>query len=234
MVGIVHSVVVLLMLLFLMPLVGYIPMPSLSALLMVVAYKMINWEEIRYTIKHAPKSDAIVLIVTILTAICFDLMTSVEVGIMLTAFLFLKRMADVTTVESWKYLEEEEEDPDGIDLREVPKHTEVFEICGPMFFAASDKLLSIAPEDRCRCLILRMRSVSAIDATAMHRLEQLLEHCNRRHITLVLSHVNEQPMSVIEKSTFLDKLGKDNFCIHIDDALKRAEQVCMRRKEEIK
>lgn len=223
-VGIVHSVVVLLMLLVCMPLVGFIPMPSLSALLMVVAYNMINWEEISYALKNAPKSDAIVLFVTIVVSVVIDLMAAVEIGLLLTALLFMKRMADVTTVESWKYIDEDD-DPDSIDLKVVPKYTQVYEICGPMFFAASDKISYIKPNEKCHYLILRMRSVSAIDATAMHRLETLLSSCKRHKITMILSHVNEQPMSIMEKAGFIDKVGKDNFCVHIDDALQRAQDL---------
>ncbi len=104
----------------------------------------------------------------------FDLVAAIEVGILLAAMLFMKRMSEVTEVEGWKYVDEEE-DPDSIALREVPKHTLVYEISGPMFFAAADKILKISIKEDTKCVILRMRSVSAIDATAMHSLEQLYE-----------------------------------------------------------
>lgn len=223
-VGIIHSIIVCGMLLLLMPLVGYIPMPSLSAFLMVVAFNMINWDEIHYTLRHAPKSDAIVLFATVFMAVVIDLMAAIEVGLLLSALLFMKRMADVTTVQSWKYVDEDD-DPDSIDLKIVPKHTQVFEICGPMFFAASDKLLRISPNEKCKCLIIRMRSVSAIDATAMHRLEYLLENCKKQKITMILSHVNEQPMSIMKKAGFDLQLGEENFCAHIDEALEKAKMI---------
>lgn len=230
-VGIVHSISVALMLLLLMPLVGYIPMPSLAALLMLVAFRMINWNEIFYSIQKATKSDSVVLFTTIVVAIFVDLMTAIQVSIVMTAILFMKRMADVTTVENWKYEEENYEDerddldPDNIEHKIVPKDTQVYEICGPMFFAASEKLAEITPNKNCRKLILRMRTVTTIDATAMHRLEHLFDECKRKKITLILSHINDQPLSVMRKSGFDQRVGEDNFCAHIDDALQRAKEI---------
>lgn len=221
-VGIVHSVIVLGMLLLLMPLVSFIPMPSLSAMLMVVAYNMINWKEIRYAIIHAPKSDAIVLISTISIAFLVDLMAAIEVGILITALLFMKRMAEVTTVQGWKYIEEDEVE-ENLSLKVIPKNIQIYEIYGPMFFAASDKILSIKPKEENDFLIIRMRGVVSIDATAMHRLEQIYENCKKVHVSLLLAHVNEQPLSIMKKAKFDEKIGEDNFCAHLDDALLRAE-----------
>jgi len=229
--GIVHSICVGGMLLLLMPLVGYIPMPSLAALLMLVAFRMINCNEIFYAVEKATKSDAVVLFTTIIVAIFVDLMTAIQVSIVMTAILFMKRMADVTTVENWKYEEENYEyerddlDPDNIECKIVPKDTQVYEICGPMFFAASEKLSEITPQKNCRKLILRMRTVTTIDATAMHRLEHLFDECKRKKITLILSHINDQPFSVMKKSGFDQRVGAENFCAHIDDALQRAKEI---------
>ena len=140
----------------------------------------------------------------------------------MAAILFMKRMSDVTEVEGWKMVDDEE-DPDSISLRKVPKNTFVYEISGPLFFGVADKILAITLDEKMNCLILRMRSVSAIDATAMHNLEEMFEDCKKKNIKLVLSHVNEQPMRVMEKAGFVEKVGRENFCAHIDDALKRAE-----------
>ena len=104
----------------------------------------------------------------------------------------------------------------------VPAHTKVYEMSGPMFFAAADKILTITPADEDDCLVLRMRSVNAIDATAMHSLETLFDKCSKKKITMIFSHVNTQPMSVMEKAGFVDKVGRDNFCDHIEAALQRA------------
>ena len=157
---------------------------------------------------------------------CDGICASAAVGILMAAILFMKRMSDVTEVEGWKYLDEDD-DPDSLSLREVPKNTHVYEISGPMFFAAADKILNITLDDKDNCLILRMRSVSAIDATAMHSLEELQEKCEKKKITLILSHVNEQPMKVMQKAGFDKKVGAENMCVHIDDALKRAEELQM-------
>ena len=120
---------------------------------------------------------------------------------------------------------EDEEDPDSISLRVVPKNTLVYEISGPMFFAAAGKILNISVEEGTKVLIIRMRGVNAIDATAMHNMEQLYETCAKKGITMVLSHVNSQPRSVMKKAGFDKKIGLENFCAHIDDALKRAEDL---------
>jgi len=152
------------------------------------------------------------------------LVVAIEVGILLAAILFMKRMSDVTEVEGWKYIDDED-DKDSISLREVPENTVVYEVSGPLFFGAADKILSITPGEKTNCVILRMRSVSAVDATAMHNFEQFHEKCKQKNIQLIFSHVNEQPMHVMQKSGFYDVIGSENFCAHIDDALKRAQDL---------
>lgn len=220
--GMVHAVVLLLILVVFMPYAALIPMPAIAAILFMVAYNMCGFKEFIYLVKTSPKSDIFVLIVTFVLTVVFDLVIAIEVGIVFAAILFMKRMSDVTQVEGWKYIDKND-DPDSIELREVPKGTLVYEISGPMFFAAADKLLKISVPEATNCLIIRMRSVNAIDATAMHNLEQLLHKCSRRKVQLILSHVNEQPMHVMQKSGFYEAVGEENFCAHIDDALKRAE-----------
>ena len=222
--GMVHAVVLLLILVILMPYAALIPMPTIAAILFMVAYNMCGWRKFVYLCKTSPKSDIAVLVVTFVLTVIFDLVVAIEVGILMAAILFMKRMSDETGVESWKYVDEED-DPDSISLRAVPKDTLVYEISGPLFFGAADKLLSITLKDKTKCLVLRMRSVNAIDATAMHHLEELFEGCEKKKIRLVLSHVNEQPMKVMQKAGFVEKVGADNFCDHIDDALKRAENL---------
>lgn len=223
--GMVHSITLLLVLVFLMPFAKLIPMPCIAAILFQVAYNMSGWRTFVKLCKSSPKSDILVLVTTFVLTVVFDLVVAIEVGIVLAAILFMKRMSDVTTVEGWKYIEETESDSDNIDLRSVPANTLVYEISGPLFFAAADKLLQITLDEKINCLVLRMRSVSAIDATAMKNLEQLFDECTQKKIHLVLSHVNEQPMKVMTKAGFTEKVGKDNFCSHIDDALLRAEKL---------
>lgn len=219
--GMVHSITLVLILVVLMPYAALIPMPCIAAILFMVAYNMCGWRTFVNLCKSAPKSDIIVLVLTFILTVVFDLVVAIEVGILLAAILFMKRMSDVTEVEGWKYLDEED-DPDSISLRAVPDHTLVYEVSGPMFFGAADKILKISVKEDTQCLIIRMRSVNAIDATAMHSLEQLYESFHGKGIQIILSHVNEQPRSVMDKAGFTQKIGEENFCIHIDEALERA------------
>lgn len=220
--GMVHSIVLLLILVVLMPYAALIPMPAIAAILFMVAYNMCGWRKFVHLCKTAPKSDIIVLAVTFVLTVVFDLVAAIEVGILMAAILFMKRMSDVTEVAGWK-IPDDEEDPDSLSLRTVPDNTMVYEISGPLFFGAADKLLAITPGEKVKCLILRMRSVGTIDATAMHNFEGMLAECEKRHIRLIFSHVNEQPMHVMQKAGFVERVGAENFCPHIDDALKRAE-----------
>ena len=222
--GMVHAVVLLLVLVLFMPYAALIPVPAIAAILFMVAYNMCGWREFVYLVKTSPKSDIAVLLVTFILTVVFDLVIAIEVGIVFAAILFMKRMSDVTQVEGWKYIDNAD-DPEAIELKVVPKNTLVYEISGPMFFAAADKILKISVSDDTNCLIIRMRSVNAIDATAMHNLEQLLQKCKSRNVQLIFSHVNEQPMHVMQKAGFYDAVGSENFCAHINDAIKRAEDL---------
>lgn len=222
--GMVHAIVLLLILVVLMPYAALIPMPTIAAILFMVAYNMSEWRKFLHLVKTAPKSDILVLVTTFVLTVVFDLVVAIEVGIIMAAILFMKRMSDVTEVEGWKYIDDEE-DKDSLTLRSVPKNTLVYEMTGPLFFGAADKILRIAVKEDTNCLVLRMRSVNAIDATAMHNFEALLETCKKKNVQLILSHVNEQPMQVMKKSGFYDMVGADNFCEHIDAALKRAEDL---------
>lgn len=222
--GMVHAIVLLLILVVLMPYASWIPMPTIAAILLQVAYNMSGWREIVTLLKSAPKSDILVLLVTFFLTVIFDLVVAIEVGMVLAAILFMKRMSDVTDVQSWKYIDDEN-DKDSIDLKVVPANTRVYELSGPLFFGVADKIMNISLDGDHNCLVLRMRSVNAIDATAMRNLDKIRHACKKKGMTLILSHVNEQPMNVMKKSGFYDKVGAENFCAHIDDALKRAESL---------
>lgn len=221
--GMVHSVTLLLILVVLMPYAALIPMPAIAAILFMVAYNMCGWREFVNLCKTAPKSDILVLVLTFVLTVVFDLVVAIEVGLILTCILFMKRMSDVTEVSGWKYVEPED-DPEGT-MMNVPKNTVVYEITGPMFFGAADKLLKIAVQDNAKCLILRMRSVNAIDSTAMRNFERLYKECQKKKVTLIFSHVNSQPMSIMHKAGFYEEVGADNFCAHINDAMKRAQDL---------
>ena len=222
--GMVHAVVLLLILVFLMPYASLIPMPAIAAILFMVAYNMSEWRQFTDIVKTSPKSDIAVLVITFGLTVVFDLVLAIGVGLVLASLLFMKRMSDVADIYGWKYLEDynEGEDKERIDLKPVPRHASVFEITGPMFFGAADKISKIRPEAGKRVLILRMRSVPAVDATALNSLKKLYEHCKKEHVTLIFSHVNEQPMSMMTKAGFVDAVGSENFTDSIDSALKRA------------
>lgn len=226
--GMVHSITLLLVLVVLMPYAAWIPMPAIAAILFMVAYNMCGLKEFIKLVRTAPKSDVIVLVLTFVLTVIFDLVVAIEFGLLLAAVLFLKRMSDVTEVKSWQYLGEkvdEDNDPMHINLREVPKHTLVYEINGPMFFAAADKFMQISTDDDVKAVVLRMRSVPAIDVSALHTLEGIANDCKKKGITIILSHVNEQPMNAMEKAGFVDLIGRENFCEHIDAALERAQEL---------
>jgi len=226
--GMVHSVTLLLILVVLMPYAAWIPMPAIAAILFMVAYNMSGWREMISLCKTSPKSDILVLLTTAVLTIVFDLVVAIEVGVVLTALLFLKRMADVTEVKSWKYIGDnidENNDPDSINLKQVPKDTLVYEINGPMFFAAADKFLDIQTVSGSKAVIVRMRGVPAMDVTALRSLRNIHAVCKRHGAVMILSHVNEQPMSVMEHAGFADEIGRDNFCANIDAALEHAKNI---------
>lgn len=223
--GMVHSVTLLLILLVLMPYAAWIPMPTIAAILFMVAYNMSGWREFVSLIKTSPKSDVLVLITTFVLTVVFDLVVAIEVGIVMAALLFLMRMSAVTEIKGWKYVGEdinENNDPESIRLKVVPKNTLVYEIIGPMFFAAADKFMDISLESDVKVLIIRMRGVPAMDVTALRSLRKINEICKKRNITLLLSHVQEQPGAMMAKAGFVAEVGAENFCPNIDAALERA------------
>lgn len=220
--GMVHSIVLFLVLIVLMPYAALIPMPTIAAILFMVAYNMCGWRTFVHLCKTAPKSDIIVLVATFVLTVIFDLVVAIEVGMIAACLLFIKRMSEEAEIKGWTYYENDEDDPDGITRRTVPHHVRVYEISGPMFFGVAERIAEISLKDFTKCLVIRMRSVPALDATAMRSLEQLYERCQKKGVQLVFSHVNEQPMHTMEKDGFVDLVGRENFCPHIDDALKRA------------
>ena len=222
--GMIHAVVLVLILIILMPYAAMIPMPAIAAILFMVAYNMCQWRTFTELVKTAPKSDIAVLILTFLLTIVLDLVIAIEIGLLVAVLLFMKRMSDVTEVHSWKYAEDEEE-AEREKLRKLSPHINVYEISGPLFFGAADVIGRIAVKDHAKCLILRMRSVPALDSTALNAMTDLYKNCEKRGITLILSHVNQQPMKVMEKAGFAQKVGQENFCENIDRAIKRAEEL---------
>ena len=222
--GMVHSVTLIIVLVVLMPYAGMIPMPTIAAILFIVAYNMCQWRTFRDLLKTAPKSDILVLLVTFVLTVVFDLVVAIEIGMVLACLLFIKRMSEETHVDSWVYNDDDTPDIDE-HLRKLPLQIRVYEITGPLFFGAADAIEHIVVKDFTKCLILRMRSVPALDSTAMNALQNLVKICESKGITLVFSHVNEQPMRVMQKAGFVELVGEENFQASISDALKRAEEV---------
>ena len=222
--GMVHAVVLLLILVVLMPYAAYIPMPTIAAILFMVAYNMCQWRPFVRLVKTAPKSDILVLVVTFIFTVVFDLVVAIGVGMVLACLLFMKRMSDETSLKSWKYVDDED-DPDSITLRKVPHAVRVYEISGPLFFGMASRIPDITMKEYTRVLILRMRGVPAIDASAVNAVETLVKKCQSNGVALVLSHVNEQPMKTLEKDGIIASIGRENVCEHIDAALERAETI---------
>lgn len=231
--GMVHAVTLLLVLVVLMPYAGLIPMPTIAAILFMVAYNMCHWRSFVQVIKTAPKSDIAVLVITFILTVAFDLVVAIEIGMLLACLLFMKRMSDETSVKSWKYTSISEEEAaiakqdkeEKEQLMKISESIRVYEMSGPLFFGAADRIGTIVVKDMTKYLILRMRSVPAVDITAMNAMESLYEKCKKKGITLILSHVNEQPLRVMQKSGFYDEVGKDNFCKNIYAAIERAENL---------
>ncbi|MBQ3573388.1 MAG: STAS domain-containing protein [Clostridia bacterium] len=220
--AIVHSAVLVLVLVALMPYAAYIPMPAIAAILISVAYNMCQWRQFVTLVKESPKSDIAVLVGTFVLTVVFDLVVAIEVGIIATCILFMKRMSDESNVREWIYIEDDEK---STELMNVPKHISVYDLNGPMFFALSNRISMIKAKDFTRCIILRMRAVPAIDTDAIRQFDKLVKSCTKKGVTVVFSHVNEQPMRAMKKSGLYDRIGEENFCENIDAAMERAMRI---------
>ncbi len=227
--GMVHAVMLALIMVLLMPYASLIPMTTLSAVLIIVAYNMSGWREF-IAMRKSPKSDYAVLLITFVLTVCFDLVVAIEVGMVAAAILFMSRMANTSDVRMWRDYEEsydENTDPDAIRLIKLPKKTQVYEITGPLFFGAADKLINIysSLKKENAILILRMRGVPALDATACKELKNIYERCESYGTTLIISHINEQPLSVLKKDGLYDMIGEENIMPNIHSAIDRAKSI---------
>lgn len=222
--GMVHSITLVIVLVVLMPYAGMIPMPTIAAILFIVAYNMCQWRTFVNLVKTAPKSDVIVLVTSFVLTVIFDLVVAIEVGMVLACLLFIKRMSEETKVNGWTYVDEDTPDVDE-HLQKLPLQIRVYEISGPLFFGAASVIEEIVVKDFTTCLVLRMRSVPALDSTALNALKDLVQVCKSKGITIMFSHVNDQPMKVMEKAGFIELVGKVNFQPSISAALDRAEEI---------
>lgn len=227
--GIIHAIVLLLILLFLMPLVQYIPMACLAGVLVIVSYNMSEWRTFKALLKN-PKSDVTVLLITFFLTIIFDLTIAIEVGLVIACILFMRRVMETTEISVIK----DEIDPnDELDIAVCEEHliipagVEVYEINGPYFFGIATKFEETMAQlgDRPKVRIIRMRKVPFIDSTGIHNLTSLCKMSQKEKITIVLSGVNEKVHKTLEKSGFYELLGKQNICPNINVALDRAKEI---------
>jgi SulP family sulfate permease len=226
--GITHAATLLLITLFFGRWAGLIPLATLAAILIVVAFHMSEWRTFVSEFR-APKSDVAVLLATFLLTVLVDLTLAIEVGIVLAAFLFMRRMAEVTNIKVLTHEFEDpaddfETDPNAVRRRVVPEGVQVYEITGPFFFGAAemfkDRVTRIAGKPK--VLILRMRHVLAIDSTGLHALRDVVRRSRREGSLVILSDVHAQPVVALERSGTYDELGEENIHGNIDDALNRA------------
>jgi len=228
--GMTHAVTLLLITLFFGRWVGLVPLATLAAILVVVAFHMSEWRTFGAEFR-APKSDVAVLLATFLLTVLVDLTVAIEVGMVLAAFLFMRRMAEVTNINVFTHeftdpKDDFETDPNAVRRRAVPDGVQVYEISGPFFFGAAemfkDRVGRIAGKPK--VLILRMRHVPAIDSTGLHALRDLVRRSRQEGTLVILADVHAQPIVALERSGFLDEIGEENLTGNIDDALNRARE----------
>jgi SulP family sulfate permease len=229
--GIVHAMTLLVIMLLFGRWASLVPMCSLAAVLVVVAYNMSEWRAFRALLR-TPRSDVAVLLTTFFLTVVFDLTLAVQIGVMLAAFLFMKRMADVTHVEALtRELDDvEDERPEraiATAMRPIPAGVQVYQVNGPFFFGVADKVRDVmnVVEGAPRVMILRLRHVPALDATGLHALEEVHRNCVRTKTTLVLCGVRDQPLQALRLAGFVEALGKGNLTRRLEDALDRAWEV---------
>lgn len=227
--GIFHSITLLLIMLFFGSYAKLIPMATLAAILVVVAYNMSEWRAFKSLLK-SPKSDVVVLVTTFLLTVIFDLTIAIEIGMVLSVLLFMKRMSEVSNVSViTRELEDEEDkpDPNATDKKKIPEEVEVFEINGPLFFGAAKKFkdaMSII-EKPPRVRIIRMRNVPAIDATGLQTLKDFYNDSKKHKTHMILSGVHTQPLYAMTQAGIFDLYGEENIHGNIDDALDRAREI---------
>ena len=221
--GMVHALVLIAVLAFLMPYAALIPMPTIAAILLYVAYNMSGWRNFAHLCQTASKGAVATLLLTFVLTIVFDLVVAIGVGMLITVVLFMKMVSEETEVKGWKYYCDENSEV--THLRELPKSVRVYEINGPMFFGMTERIADISVKDFTHYLIIRMRGVPSLDATGMNALENLYDYCNANGVSLIFSHVNEQPMKTMRRAGFVDLVGEEHFRSCIDDAIAHAREL---------
>ena len=227
--GMIHAVTVFLVLVFLGRWVRYVPLGALAAILAVVAYHMSEWRSFAKLFR-TPKGDVAVLLTTFLLTVLVDLTVAVQVGVVLAAFLFIKRMADVTSVavvtREWRDAPDGTmvSDEDGVARRRIPEGVEIYEVNGPFFFGAADKIKDVLHfvARKPRVFVLRMRNVPAIDASGIRVLDDLFQSFSHQGIRFVIAGAQAQPLAALERAGKLHEYGRANFVSSLDEALETA------------
>ncbi len=232
--GIIHAAFLLLVMLFLGKWTALVPMAALGGIVAVVAYNMSEWR-LFVKILKSTKSDVSVMLATFALTVLVDLTVAIEVGIVLAAFLFIRRVSDTAKagyitrlIEDFKEEDvPESDDPMSLKTRKIPDGVEVSEVEGPMFFGAAERFKEALTEInvRPRVIIIRMRHAHSLDATALHALEQVYANARAEGTALILSGVHTQPRAVLTRSGMVDQLGAANICDDIDAALARAGEI---------
>ncbi|GHV32859.1 sodium-independent anion transporter [Spirochaetia bacterium] len=232
--GIIHSVTLVLFILFLAPAASVIPLACLSAVLMVMAWDMSNFARFTRIVRRAPKSDTIVLLTTFILTIATDLTFAVEVGMIMAVVLFLKRIIEVTEIRSGKKIGDLEiglggspRDDNRTTLPPHPRDVEIYEITGPFFFGVADMLQNILRKvaKKPSAFILRMRDVPAVDSTGITALESFLAQCRQGKIKLIISEVREQPRHALEKAGFITEIGAGNVAATLEEAIQLTKPI---------
>jgi SulP family sulfate permease len=224
--GMVHAVTLLIIILLFAKWAVHVPMAAMSAVLVFVALRMGEWHELR-RLRLMPMSDAVVLLTTFSLTVVFDLVIAVEVGMVLAAMLFIKRVSETTEV-SQVYESDVLESPEQLVVgKEIPEGVLVYRIFGPFLFGAAEKMEDAIErvEEPPRVLILRLHLVTAMDATALNALESVVERLQRHGGTVILSGLHRQPLDMLRKAGFVDVIGRKNLVAHFDDALVRAREL---------
>ena len=224
--GIVHSATLLLIVIAFSRYAQFVPMAAIAAVLVMVALRMGEWHELR-RLGQMPRSDAAVLVTTLALTVVFDLVIAVEVGMVLAAILFIRRMAETTEVSRITADDELETHEQVAHGKDIPDGVLVYRIFGPLFFGAAEKMEdAIERIDRPpRVLILRMQLVPAMDATALNALESIVERIQAAGGTVILSGLHRQPLQMLAKAGFIERIGRDNLRPHFDDSLARAREI---------
>jgi SulP family sulfate permease len=222
--GIIHSITLLIILVLFMPLAQYIPLATLSGILIVVSYNMCEIKEIKLLMK-SPKSDILVLLVTFFVTVLIDLVVAIEIGMVLALFLFMKRMASISNIQI-KSLDASEEDDITFDFEQSNKKFQtskdilIYEINGPFFFGAADKFIdSISSiNDQTKVIIIGLKYVPVMDATAIHGMRRLVNTCQKHSIKVFITGVKPQPKEVLKKSGLYDQIKEEHFFQTIEEA----------------